>query len=191
MITSPLTWLPIHAAASVWGAGAAGAAALCEGVALAGRGRPADPPAEPNAPLTTTAVTATAAAMTTAAATCQRLRSHSLIVVARTRPHEGADGAEGAASAGLASPTSGFPSSAGGFPLSLAGSAVLSGFPAFSGFPVFSGEPTFTSMLPSDAWPSSSLTVATLRYMFQRLTCHSRADWSAEINLKRLSVINA
>ena len=114
--------------------------------------------------------------MTTAATTCQRLRSHSLMVVARTRPHDGADAAGSTGLAklgteGALSPTD--------FPLSLAGS------------PVFSGEPTFTSMLPSDAWLFSSLTVATLRYTYQRLTCHSRAHQSAKINLKRLLVMNA
>ena len=62
------------------------------------------------APLNASAVTATAAATTTAASTRQRLRTHSLIVVARTRPHDGA------AAAGLAE-------SGTGFPVSLVGSS--------------------------------------------------------------------
>jgi hypothetical protein len=183
MIALLPTWLAIHSAASAWGAGTAGEVALGAVVLLAGRGRAAGPPGELNAPLTARAVTATAAATMTAATTCQRLRSHSLSVVARTRPHDGAASAADGDGAGRTG-------SGAGFVVSLASSGA--GFPASAaGSPAASGETTFTSMLPSDACPFSSLTVATLRYAYQRLTCHSRAHQPAKINPNRLLVMNA
>jgi len=100
MIVSLLSWPAIHAAAAVCAALGRGAAARC-GMALAGEGvlavrtRAAGAAVPAKTPLRARAATATTAMAAAAATACQRRarRTHSLIVVARTRPHDGSDGA--------------------------------------------------------------------------------------------------
>src|SRR6202020_2491385 len=89
MIAPPLTWLAIHVAASA--CGVAAARVDVRGVTgwPAGRARAAGGAAALKAPLNASAVTATAAATATAVMIRQRRSTHSLIVVARTRPHDG------------------------------------------------------------------------------------------------------
>ena len=72
MIASLLTWLAIHAAASAWAAWRPREDAPWRGGLAAGRARAAGTAVALKAPLNASAVTATAAAMTTAATIRQR-----------------------------------------------------------------------------------------------------------------------
>jgi len=146
MIASPLTWLAIHAAASA--CGVAAARVDVRGVTgwPAGRARAAGVAAPLKAPLNASAVTATAAATATAAMIRQRRSTHSLIVVARTRPHDGS-GIAGLAVSGT------------GLTVSPAGRPAVSA----AGSPAASSVPAVKSMLPGGVGRSSSPTVATLR----------------------------
>jgi len=166
MIASPLTWLAIHAAASVCGVVTAGEDAAGEGALAAGCGRAAGLAVVLRAPLNTRAVTATAAAMTNRGDD-PPVPQHPQPESCAQDPAPGWRGRRWPGEFGM------------GFRVSLAGSSAPS------------SVPSFTSMLPGGARPSSSPTVATLRRASQRLTCHSRAHEPATINLKRLLVMNA